>query len=125
MSDCSDLIGLRYRLGADGTGGEIDCIHLVLTALDRMAIPRPAVNPEWYGERRFLICRDLLRWGKRIEQPQYDGDVILLRTERPTFAVAWQTGMLYINQTSEVVGWCPIKHLPSYHGFRCCHTSKT
>lgn len=125
MSDCSDLIGLRYRLGADGSDGEIDCIHLVLMALDRMDIPRPAVKSEWYDERPVLICRDLLRWGNRIDRPQYDGDVILLRTERPTFAVAWQTGMLYVNQASEVVNWCRIEHLPRYHSFRCCRMSKT
>lgn len=124
MSDCSDLIGLRYRLGADGTNGEIDCIHLVLLALDRMGIPRPEVNPQWYDERPFLICRDLLRWGKRIEQPQYDGDVMLLRTERPTFAVAWQTGMLYINQPAEVVSWCRMQHLPSGYSFRSCRMSR-
>jgi cell wall-associated NlpC family hydrolase len=49
MSDCADLVGLRYRLGADGSDGEIDCIHLVYTVLERLDIARPEFNDDWYS----------------------------------------------------------------------------
>jgi hypothetical protein len=106
MSDCVDLIGLRYRLGADGTGGEIDCIHLVYEVLRRCQIPTPAFRPEWYDASWRLIARDLLAWGKRVEQPAYDGDVLLLRQDTKAFAVTWQRGILYINRQTERVNWC-------------------
>ena len=42
MSDCLDLIGLRYN------NGEIDCIHLVYEVLRRCDIPTPAFDHDWY-----------------------------------------------------------------------------
>ncbi len=48
MCDCADLVGMRYKLGADGSNGEIDCIHLVYTVLERLGIPTPAFNDGWY-----------------------------------------------------------------------------
>jgi len=69
MSDCADLIGLHFRLGADGTNGEIDCIHLVYTVLDRCQIPAPPFNSAWYEASWRMIARDLLSWGKRVAEP--------------------------------------------------------
>ncbi|NBT50465.1 MAG: hypothetical protein EBT12_02720, partial [Marivivens sp.] len=78
MSDCADLVGMRYRLGADGTNGEIDCIHLVYTVLERLDIVRPEFNEDWYNASSYKVLRDLLRWGVRVDRPEYDGDVLLM-----------------------------------------------
>lgn len=118
MYDLTDLIGLRYELGADGSNGKIDCIHMCLAALDRMERQRPAVNPAWYGMNRHGIVRELLKWGNRIQKPEYDGDIILLPQEAHTFGVTWQQGALYINSLSLAVQWCPLGLLPTCHCFR-------
>ncbi len=118
MCDLTDLIGLRFELGADGSNGKIDCIHLCLIALSRMGIPRPAVNPGWYTMTRRQICRELLTWGVRISRPTYDGDIILFSKEAHTFGVSWQQGALYINSLSQAVQWCPHGCLPESHYFR-------
>lgn len=118
MSDCSDLIGLRYRLGADGSGGEIDCIHLVYVVLGRLGIPTPRFRSEWYGASWRVVARDLLAWGNRIAGPEYDGDVLLLWQNRETFGVTWQNGILYINQDLQRVAWCPTSSITSCHCFR-------
>jgi hypothetical protein len=118
MSDCADLIGLRYRLGADGTNNEIDCIHLVYTVLGRLQIPAPTFNPNWYTASKTAIARDLLRWGTRVKQPQYDGDVLLMTQGTWAFAVVWLNGVLYINTELEKVSWCSLQQLSSYRCFR-------
>lgn len=105
QSDCSDLIGLRYRLGADGTGGEIDCIHLCYKALERMGIDPPPFKQAWYECGKWEICRDLLGWGFRVQKPEYDGDILLLPQQSWAFAVTWETGILYVNRTNERVQW--------------------
>jgi hypothetical protein len=123
MYGCADLIGMRYRLGADGAGREIDCINMVYVALCDMQISTPPFKQSWYSASWRAIARDLLTWGRRIERPVYDGDVILLNQDRVAFAVAWSQGALYINQQMEKVSWCPLIALPPSIAFRCCHTS--
>lgn len=118
MSDCSDLIGLRYQLGADGTNGQIDCIHLVYTVQSRIGVKMPPFNANWYEATRQSIARDLLTWGHRVSQAEYDGDILLFRQELAAFAVAWQTGILYINPQTERVNWSPLSSITSYHCFR-------
>lgn len=113
-----DLIGKPYRLGADGSDGEIDCIHLVYTVLGRLGIETPPFRPEWYSASRVTIARDLLRWGCRVERPAYDGDVALLPQEAAAFAVTWQNGLLYINRHLQQVAWCPIGAMPTCPCFR-------
>lgn len=105
---CFDLIGLRYRLGADGSDGTIDCIHLVTAVLDRMGLEHPPITAEMYEASQQQIARWLLTWGDRVSQPSYDGDVLLLPSERPAFGIVWNGGILSINQTSEVVQWTPL-----------------
>lgn len=105
MSDCSDLIGMPYELGADGSNGKIDCIHLCYTVLDRIGIAAPPFNPAWYDSGKHRILRDLLKWGYRIPAPKYDGDILLLPEQHWAFAVTWQTGVLYINQRTQAVAW--------------------
>ena len=113
-----DLIGRPYRLGADGTDpdGALDCINLVFVVLDRLGLPRPSSCEAWYEGKR--IGRDLLTWCRRIGQPEYDGDVLLLLQEPTAFAVYWDDGCLYINQHLKAVAWCPIGTVPSYRCFR-------
>ena len=113
-----DLIGRPYRLGADGTGDEIDCIHLVYVVLDRLNIETPPFDPGWYTASQFRIARDLLAWGRRIKAPAYDGDVALLPQEAAAFAVTWQNGLLYINRRLHQVAWCPIGAVPTCPCFR-------
>ena len=118
MSDFVDLIGYRFRLGADGSNGEIDCIHLVYVVLDGLGIDKPAFNPDWYTMSWRQWSRDLLRWGHRVAQPTYDGDVLLLMQDTPAFAVTWQTGILYINRQLKRVAWIPASNATNYHCFR-------
>lgn len=125
MSGCVDLIGRPYRLGADGADndGAIDCIHMVYAALADMGIPTPVFKVSWYDASRRQIARDLLTWGRRIPNAVYDGDVLLLRQDRPVFAIAWSQGALYVNMALEKVAWCRTEVLPTYHAFRSCHLS--
>lgn len=113
-----DLIGRPYQLGADGSDGPIDCIHLVYTVLERLGIPVPIFNPDWYGASHITIARELLAWGYRIKQPSYDGDVALLLQDSAVFAVTWQKGLLYINRDLQRVAWCPIGAGLRCHCFR-------
>ena len=115
-----DLIGRPYRLGANGTGadGAIDCIHLVYVVQERLGIPMPPFKDEWYGQSIRQYGRDLLKWGSRIDQPGYDGDMLLLDQGNPVFAVVWSGGCLYINRHLKAVAWCPIGGVSSSHCFR-------
>lgn len=117
-STCSDLIGLRYRLGADGSNGEIDCINLCYRALEMLGIPAPAFKQSWYESGKWQILRDLLTWGVRVDSPAYDGDILLLQQDTWAFAVTWQTGILYINRQLERVAWCSVQSLGKNHCFR-------
>ena len=99
---------MRYRLGADGSDGYIDCIHLVTAVLDQLGIRHPPITEVMYQAGGRQIARWLLCWGRRVAEPSYDGDVLLLPSERPAFGVVWDNGILSINQTSEVVQWAPL-----------------
>jgi hypothetical protein len=115
---CSDLIGRPYRLGADGSGDEIDCIHLVYEVQRRLGIAMPPFNAGWYEAGKWQVTRDLLTWGERVGEPLYDGDILLVPQDGWAFAVTWQTGILYINRQLEKVAWCPTQSLASRHCFR-------
>lgn len=109
---------MRYRLGADGTNGEIDCIHMVYAALRCMDIETPPFNPDWYGASKWKVIKDLMAWGNRVAHPQYDGDILLLAQDSWAFAVTWQTGILYINRQLERVAWCSVQSIGQNHCFR-------
>lgn len=115
-----DLIGKPYRYGANGKGPDnaIDCIHLVYQVLERLQIATPAFNQNWYNASRIQIARDLLKWGDRLVDPAYDGDVTLLAQTEAAFAVTWSGGCLYINQHLKAVAWCPIDRLCHRYCFR-------
>ena len=123
MSGCVELIGKPYRWGADGRGsdGAIDCIHLVYAVLSELDIPTPAFNPAWYSASHRSVARDLLHWGRRISEPRYDGDVLLLLQDRMAFAVAWSQGILYINRFTQKVAWSLPEMVGECYAFRCSH----
>ena len=110
ISTCADLIGLPYLLGADGTEGCIDCIHLVYEALRVMGVPTPAFKPHWYDLPKREIMRDITGWGNRIASPTYDGDVSLLPDSETgwAFGVTWNDGILHINRAVLAVSWSPV-----------------
>ncbi len=103
----SRLIGLDYRLGADGSNGEIDCIHLVYLAPEDMGIEAPPFDPGWYESDWRPIARAILAWGRRIDQPRYDGDLVVDPTHKHAFGVAWSGGILAIGEKSKKVQWFP------------------
>jgi len=124
-SGCERFIGLGYELGADGSSGKIDCIHLVLAVLDDLQIPHPSIKGSWYEGRRKMVFRDLYDWGERIANPVYDGDVVLIPEQDWTFGVTWQRGILYVNQALMAVNWSPVALLPKLHAFRYCPTKSS
>jgi len=118
MSDCSDLIGMPYRLGADGSDGHIDCIHLCYKALGHIGIDPPPFKQSWYEAGKWEVSRDLLKWGFRVEKPEYDGDILLLAENSWTFAVTWEKGILYIQPKTEKVQWSSVQLFTKYNCFR-------
>jgi hypothetical protein len=103
MSTCADLIGTKYVYGST------DCIWLATTALQRMGIDRPDINPEWYKQKPRRWARDLLAWGYRISEPAYDGDIVL-QFEPIGFSVIWNNGALYFCPLQKQVMWAPLDH---------------
>lgn len=115
---CRDLLGRPYRLGADGTDKEIDCIALTVTALERMGIENPGLRREWYGMTPRQVLRELKRYTVPIERPTYDGDIVVLSGAPPAFGVVWQRGILYINQALMKVDWKPVGQLSILRSYR-------
>ena len=119
----SELLGMKFVMGADGTDRKIDCIHMCLYALDQFNIPRPDLNPDWYQTGAMTHLRAMRKWGERINQPDYNGDILWCGGSGPTFAVVWDQGILHINHLSETVHWCPVDRISNYRAFRYCLTS--
>lgn len=117
---CERFIGLTYRLGGDGSDGTIDCINLTLQVLDEIGVPRPEMNPAWYQASRWTVFRDIHRWGKRIERPDYDGDVVLMPHQNWAFGVTWQHGILMVTEGTKSVAWVPLDRVSCLYAFRYC-----
>ena len=113
---CSHLIGKRYEYGSNGA--TVDCIALVIQALDSMGIDNPGVKREWYGMKLGPICRELKQYTYRINKAAYDGDVVLLAGFPVAFGVVWQGGILYINQWVKAVDWQPIDRFSILRSYR-------
>ncbi len=110
--DLADMIGTPYVYG------ETDCIHLVLTALDRMGIEAPDLNRDWYEMPARKWGKDLIRWGMRIDTPAYDGDVIVC-PDPIGFSVVWNDGALLICKARQAVHWLPLSLMSNLY----CRTS--
>ena len=115
---CSDIIGMPYRLGGDGSDGTIDCINLVYLALAEQGIDRPCFDLDWYNQSWRQYLRDLLGWGYEVDKP-YNGDVLWQPGEGPVFAVIWQNGILHISQARKSVHWLPVGTQGIPLNFRC------
>ena len=113
---CSHLIGVPYSYGCS-TGG-LDCIHLVVAALDSLGIDNPGIQPSWYGMGWRQVLRELQQYTNRVEHPAYDGDIVLLAGSRPAFGVTWQTGILYMNEWILKSDWKPVDSLLIRRCFR-------
>ena len=113
MYDLIDLIGTPYVYG------QTDCIHLTLTALERMGIDAPPLDRRWYEMPIRQWARDLIKWGERVDRPSYDGDVIV--SPEPGFSVVWNQGILLTSQTAGKASWYPLKSMNSLYS----HTSTT
>ena len=105
---CERYLGLPFRLGGTGEDGTIDCIHLVYRCLRELQIPTPQFEERWYTYPKIEISRTLLQWGKRVDHPLYDGDVVLMAADSYAFGVTWEQGILHISRLSHRVDWCPI-----------------
>ena len=109
---------MRFRLGADGSNGEIDCIHMVYAVLADLGIAAPPFQEGWYQASWPVVARAFLQWGRRIAAPRLDGDVLLMPGDK-AFAVAWQNGVLHIDRLGNQVCWAPLSILPSCP---CCRS---
>ena len=113
---CEHLIGKRYEYGTNGE--TVDCIALVIQALDSMDIGNPGLKTDWYEMSLATICRELKHYTERINEPAYDGDIVLLSGRPVAFGVVWQGGILYINRLAMAVDWKPIKALVIRRSYR-------
>lgn len=116
MSSCCDLIGKRYQYGTNAE--TVDCISLVIQALDRMGIDNPGLKIDWYGMSPFAICRELRFYTNPIKEPSYDGDIVLLSGDPIAFGIQWQGGILYINREAMKVDWKPASVLSIVRSYR-------
>ena len=117
---------MPYVLGADGSRGSIDCIHLVYEALRVMKIPTPPFKTRWYETPAKEIMRDINHWGIRIASPTYDGDVSILPDSETgwAFGVTWCSGLLHINRAVMAVNWAPLDSVRVSRSYRYCPMSE-
>ena len=115
-SVCEHLLGKKYEYGSNGA--KVDCIALVIQALDCMGMTNPGLKAEWYEMSLATICRELNRYTDRIKEPSYYGDIVLLSGDPIAFGVTWQGGILYINRLAMAVDWKPIKILAIRRSYR-------
>ena len=117
---CSHLIGKQYEHGSNGE--TVDCISLVIQALDSMGIKNPGLKAEWYEMSPWSICRELMAYTNRVKSPDYDGDIVLLSGDPVAFGIQWLDGILYINRQTMKVDWKPANALSI---LRCYRMKKT
>ena len=113
---CSHLIGKPYKYGTNSDS--VDCISLVIQALDSMQIDNPGLKTSWYEMSLASVCRELSTYTEKIKRPEYDGDVVLIATDSLAFGVVWQQGILYINRQAMAVDWKPISALSIRRSYR-------
>ena len=108
------LIGLRYRLGADPIKHHAaDCLSLARTVLKHYGIKSPEPTRDWY--RRFrkkdykIFKEELERWGNETKQFNI-GTVALCKSEYGFgLAVYYEEG--WINCGESEVRWSPLDGL--------------
>ena len=113
---CSELIGKPYEFGTNGD--TVDCIALVIQALDLMGVDNPGVKSDWYEMNARQIIGELAKYTEKIPEPSYDGDIVIIAGSPPAFGVAWQGGILYINRAAMKVDWRPASKLQILRSYR-------
>ena len=102
---------MPYRLGGDGSDGEIDCIHVVYATLACLGIETPDFKQSWYQASDRQILRDIAHWGDCVDEPKYNGDVVLINTDQVVFGVVWDQGILVVSSMTKRVLWQPLGRL--------------
>ena len=104
-----------------GTNGDtVDCIALVIQALDLMGIDNPGVKPTWYDMSAEIIG-ELNRYTERIAEPAYDGDIVVIAGSPPAFGLHGRAGF-----SSSTVNQCEWTEAGIAVGIRrCFRTRKT
>ncbi len=110
---------MPFRLGGDGSDGTIDCIHAVTAGLNDLGIPTPFIEPSWYESGPKVHLKALLQWGERVTDNR-DGDVVWVRSERPTFGFIWRQGCICVIPPMDRLGWVNLKSLPNFRTYRYC-----
>ena len=93
-------------------------LHLVYAVLDRFGIATPAFDPCWYDAPPRLILKAIHGWGRRVLDPLYDGDVVLLPHKNYAFGTVWQDGILYITASLQAATWHPLTAFPALRCYR-------
>jgi hypothetical protein len=106
-----NLIGLKYRLGADPQRHKAaDCLTLAKAVLKYQGVPTPAGRREWYRRLRrgdtAVFQEELSRWGVTVEQPKLV-TVALCQTDSG-FGMASYFEDGWIHFAGSAVQWSPI-----------------
>ena len=110
-----DLIGMKYRLGADPERhGAADCLTLAKAVLAWQGITTPAGKREWYRRLRrgdtAVFQEELRRWGNEINAPKL-GTVALCRSVYGLgMASYFEQGWVHFDESA--VRWSPTDALP-------------
>ena len=112
---CSELIGKPYEFGTNGD--TVDCIALVIQALNLMGVDNPGVKSDWYEMNARQIIGELANYTEKIPEPSYDGDIVIIAGSPPAFELHG-SGILYINRAAMKVDWRPACKLPILRSYR-------
>ena len=106
-----DLIGLRYRLGANPEKhGAADCLNLAIAVLRWYGIETPKPQREWYRRLKqgdtSVFHDELSRWGEKVAEPKI-GTVALCEADVGFGMVSFFEGG-WIGFKGSEVGWLTI-----------------
>ena len=112
-----ELIGLKYRLGADPVKhGAGDCLSLVRTVLGHYGFTVPKGERDWYRRLKrkdySIFFEELNRWG--VESPPKLGTIGLCKSDDGYgMAAFYEEGWLSYQKTlgKSVVKWLPLEAL--------------
>ena len=108
------LIGLRYRLGADPVKHHAaDCVSLARTVLKYYGITSPEPTRDWYKRVRRkdfgIFKEELEKWGNETKEFKI-GTVALCKSNVGYgLAVYWKDG--WLNCGESMVRWSPLDRL--------------
>ena len=108
------LIGLRYRLGADPIKHQaVDCVSLARTVLKHYGISSPKPTRDWYRRVRKkdfdIFKEELEKWGN--ETKQFNIGTVALCKSNNGFGLAVYYEEGWINCGESEVRWSPLDGL--------------